>query len=65
MNKVAHHTNNLIGALLVSVVFLVLVLAIDRSQPNAATPYVAGFFILTGLASLGAWMWLSYRQLVR
>ena len=65
MNKVAHHTNNLIGALLVSAVFLVLVLAIDRSQPNTATPYVAGFFILTVLASLAGWLWLSFRWLLR
>jgi hypothetical protein len=54
-------SNNLAGALLISVVFLVITLALDRVHPNPATPYVFTLFCALGLASLAGWTWLSVK----
>ncbi|MBK6852662.1 MAG: hypothetical protein IPG93_13750 [Burkholderiales bacterium] len=54
-------SNNLAGALLISVVFLVITLALDRVNPTPATRYVFTLFCVLGLASLGGWTWLAVK----
>jgi FtsH-binding integral membrane protein len=63
MKNSQHLSNNLAGALLISVVFLVITLALDRVHPHPATRYVFTLFCVLGLASLAGWTWLSVKAI--
>ncbi|MEY2689693.1 MAG: hypothetical protein RL375_3892 [Pseudomonadota bacterium] len=64
MKNSLRHSNNLAGAFLISVVFLVITLALDRANPHPATRYVVMLFCTLGLTSLGAWTWLSAKAVM-
>jgi hypothetical protein len=52
-------SDTMAGALLLSVVFLVITFAMDRVSPSPVTRYVVAVFCASGLAALGGWTWLS------
>lgn len=56
-------SNNLAGAFLVSVVFIVITIALDRAFPTPATRYVFTLFCALGLASLAGWTWQSVKAI--
>lgn len=56
-------SNNLAGAFLVALVFLVITVALDRDYPKPETRYVFTLFCAFGLASLVGWTWLSVKAI--
>lgn len=66
MFKSANHlVNNLIGALLVSVLMFILVWAIDHGNPQPGGRLVLWFLAIVAIASLAGWWWLAYRAIDR
>lgn len=54
-------SNNLAGVALISALFLVLVIALNRANPAAATGSLVWFFVFVGLVSVAGWIALSFR----
>ena len=66
MFKSANHLrNNLIGALLVSVLLFILVWAIDHGNPQPGGRAVLWFLGIVGGVSLAGWWWLDYLAINR
>ena len=60
-SRAKHWANNFAGIFMLAVVLFVIVIAVSRQYPSAATSAVLWLLGILGVGSLAAWTWLSHR----
>jgi glycerol uptake facilitator-like aquaporin len=61
MKNLKHWSNNFAGGFIVSVLFLIITLAVNKSDPANASTFMTGFFIVLSLVMLVGWTFCAFR----